>query len=99
MLESDIVQKIKKNVLDKLPRAFFFKVHGGPYQAVGIPDLIGCYQGCFVAIEVKRPGKEPTSIQEAVMAKLRNAGAFVCVATSVDEAQQLIAEIDRHLAA
>ena len=33
----------------------------GPYSTVGIPDIVGCYRGQFVAIELKSPdrGKDP----------------------------------------
>jgi len=41
----------------------YLKQHGGvwvntspgPYSAVGIPDILGCYRGQFVAIELKSP--------------------------------------------
>jgi len=79
-----------KKVLAPLPRSFFFKVHGGPYQIAGLPDIIGCYSGRFVAIEVKRPGNTPTKLQLAIMKKLADAGATVGVAYSVEEAQAII---------
>lgn len=86
-------------VLKKLTQAFFFKVHGGPFQRVGIPDIVGCYHGRFVAIEVKRPGEQPTARQMATLVKLRAAGAYVMVATDEEQVREFIARIDRELAA
>lgn len=93
MLERDIVERIRTKVLAPLPRSFFFKVHGGPFQQVGIPDLIGCLEGRFVAIEVKQPGKEPTKIQATILKKLAAAGAVVGVATSVEEARAIVERV------
>ena len=31
------------------------KIHGGPYQEVGLPDIIGCYEGRFYGLECKTP--------------------------------------------
>lgn len=95
MLERNIVASIFKKVLAPLPRSFFFKVHGGPYQLIGLPDIIGCLDGHFVAIEVKQPGKEPTKIQATVLKQLAAAGATVGVATSIEEAQAIIARTGR----
>lgn len=89
--EAKIVAAISAKVLKPLrPHLWFFKVHGGPFQRAGIPDFVGCYRGRFFAIEVKQPGKIPTPLQLIVMRELQEAGATVCVATSVAEAQALI---------
>lgn len=45
---------------------------------VGIPDIIGCVSGHFVAIELKRNEKEKlTKIQEYVLFKIEEAGGSV----------------------
>lgn len=52
----------------------------------GTPDVIGVHKsGRMVMIEVKRPGNTPTRIQEMVMDEWREAGAYVFVATSIDD--------------
>lgn len=63
-------------------KAWFIKM-----GKAGLPDIIGVQKrtGRMVAIEVKRPGKTPTDIQERVMGELHEYGALVFVATSVDE--------------
>lgn len=43
-------------------------------------DLLACYRGTFVAIELKRPGKKPTALQERVLDQVADAGgvSFWC---------------------
>lgn len=40
-------------------------------------DFVGCYQGLFIAVETKAPGKEPTARQEATIRTMRAAGGWV----------------------
>lgn len=49
-------------------------VLGGRHSVAGIPDLLICWQGRFIAIELKRPGESPTPLQLATLAKIRAAG-------------------------
>jgi len=42
--------------LKTLDCCWFVKIPGSPYLR-GIPDLIGCYQGRFFALELKTPGR------------------------------------------
>lgn len=69
---------------------YYFKLHGGAYQRMGFPDVIGCHNGWFVGIEVKLPGKEETytKIQRKQSLRLKNAGAIVFVATTVEEVDE-----------
>jgi Holliday junction resolvase len=82
-MERDIVKKIKDYI--KANGGFVVKFHGGPYAEVGIPDLLCCIGGVFVAVEVKQPGKKPTAIQEAKMAEIRAAGGRSFAVTSLAE--------------
>lgn len=54
----------------------------------GIPDLLCCWQGTFIAIETKAPGKRGnvTELQKYQMEGIRRAGG---VAVVVDDASQL----------
>jgi len=46
----------------------------------GIADIVGVYQGRFIAIEVKRKGKKPSLDQKAFLQRIEDCGgiAFVC---------------------
>ena len=56
MLERDIVAAIKRYLATLGGDAFFWKEHGGPYGASGVPDIICCYRGRFLGLEVKFSG-------------------------------------------
>ena len=54
MAEKDIVNAILR-YLKAVPACFAWKTHGGMYGTAGIPDIIACIGGRFVAFEVKTP--------------------------------------------
>ena len=58
------------------------KLHGGPTQQAGLPDLLAVKLGRAFFIEVKRPGEAPTPLQWHTLRQLRAAGAVAIVATS-----------------
>jgi Holliday junction resolvase-like predicted endonuclease len=66
--------------------------HGGIYSASGTFDLIICFRGMYVEMEVKRPksksnpGGEMSAIQISRIPKLEYAGAKWCVVHSPSEA-------------
>ena len=51
---------------------YFFPVTGG-FGRSGIPDIIACYKGNFVAIECKAGKNKPTALQDAEMFKINDA--------------------------
>lgn len=58
-----------------------FTVFGPP----GCSDILGVLNGRFLAIEVKRPGNEPTVDQQAFLDSVSHAGGIAAVAHSLDE--------------
>lgn len=64
MTERDIVAAILR-LLKKTPGCFAWKEHGGMYGTAGIPDIIACIGGRFVAFEVKTPTGKLTKLQES----------------------------------
>ena len=67
--------------------AWRMKVHGDIY-AVGIPDIIACYHGRFIAIECKDGNNKPTKLQSSVIRKINEAGGIAFVAYSVCEVEE-----------
>ena len=89
MLEKQVENQIKK-WLEK-HNYWYFKVHGGAFQKVGVPDIIACINGKFVAIEVKRPnGGVVSKLQQMQMKKIKENGGVVGVARSLDEFLQIL---------
>jgi hypothetical protein len=89
MLEKDIVNKIM-GYLKTVPGCFAWKEHGGIYGTAGIPDIICCYQGRFVAFEVKQPSGKLTKLQERAMTKIKRAKGEAFKVTSVSEVKEII---------
>lgn len=82
--ETLFVEKLKDRL--EAEGGWWVKIHGGPFQAAGIPDIIGCYKGRFVGIEAKMPGNRPSGIQRLVLDRLTEAGAICGVAFSIPQA-------------
>jgi len=78
--------------------AFVSKIHGGPRQSSGLPDIVGCYRGLFFGIEMKMPGKENTLTEKQAekLDKIREAGGIAVVATSVRDCLDVLARIDEY---
>jgi Holliday junction resolvase len=57
---------------------YFFPVTSG-YGRSGVPDIVVCHKGRFLAVECKAGYNKPTALQEAEMAKIRKAGGETLV--------------------
>lgn len=90
MKESRLQLKIRHALEREFPGSWWFKTHGSVYQPAGIPDLIGCVQGRFIALEAKTKTGEVSLIQSVTIARLTSAGAISCVVTSIDEAIEAV---------
>jgi hypothetical protein len=92
MGESTLQRNIRKKLKKEFRDSFWLKVHGGPYQAAGLGDLIGCVSGKFFMLEVKDPNEDhPVSpIQKIRIREVLNAGGVACVIESVEEALEVV---------
>lgn len=88
--ESRLQRRIREALEIEFPRSFWFKVHGGPFTRAGIPDLVGCVNGRFFALEVKQPGEEASRVQRKRIAQLTRAGATSDVVESPEEAIAIV---------
>lgn len=71
-----------------------YKVHGGPMQLNGVPDISGVYKGLSIWCETKLAYNKLSPIQAHRIGEIRKAGGFVVVAYSVEEAVALLDHID-----
>lgn len=76
---------------------WWVKYHvGGKYSTAGVPDIIGAYNGLFVAFEVKRPGGKLTKLQAMTHKQMREQGkAYVFVVDSLDMVKEVLYKLDR----
>lgn len=87
-LESSIVASILRK-LNSLPGTRAKKHHGSQFGSIEL-DIYGVSNGVPFFIEAKQPGKKPTARQEREIAAWRAAGAKAGVATSVNEALEIL---------
>lgn len=87
MNESKLTRNMVKKI-NEMPHTWARKIHGGPHQRAGIPDILGCTYGRFFGLEVKMPGKENnlTELQEYALKGILEAGGRAGLVTTVDEA-------------
>ena len=100
--EGKVKEKIKA-YLKEVGAWYYMPVQNG-MGVVGIPDLVCCYKGYFVGIETKAPKKKPTTKaqrwkkatanQQRRLTEIRDAGGYAIVADDLQQAKDLIEEID-----
>lgn len=90
-LESDLQAKCLRWV-KSLSEVWVLKVVGSATQASGVPDIIMCINGYFVAIELKRPdGKGTVSdIQKAQIQRIKRAKGVAEVVDSFDRFKEIV---------
>lgn len=85
--EGKVKDAVKKE-LRKRDIWFFMPMQNG-FGVVGIPDFICCWDGLFLAIETKAPGKrtQTTPNQDRVIAEIKDHSGRAIV---VDDVSQVI---------
>ena len=90
--------RLQKQVLDYLKSrgGHWIKIHASSFQSEGEPDIIGCYRGYFVAIELKNPnGKGRLSpMQEYKLNSIQENQGHTLVATQLSQVVGLLDDID-----
>lgn len=56
----------------------------------GVPDIICCYKGKFIALEVKAKSGELTPIQAVQILKIHVAGGRACIVRSVEDVKEVM---------
>ena len=86
--------KVKKKVKDFLDKLgiYHFSPPGMGLGRAGIPDIIACHRGRFIAIECKAGNNQPTALQARELDHIVRAGglAFVVRESNVDKLEELI---------
>jgi hypothetical protein len=95
--EGKVKEACKKFLRER--KAFFFMPVSNGMGQVGIPDIIICYRGVFVAIETKAPGKRNnvTDNQKRIMENIRDADGFAWVVDDPADLGALFTAIDAYL--
>lgn len=83
------LQKVVNRILKQIPGLWFYHPRETKRGTDGIPDVIGCYQGIFFAIELKSPGGDPRRKlrpeQRRVLEGIERAGGKIAVINNIDD--------------
>ena len=90
MREKVVENKIKDYLTSK--GIYHFKIHGDSFVKPGFPDIVACWDGKFLAIEVKRPGaKNEQSEQQKIHEKnILKSGGIYLLADNLDDVKKII---------
>jgi len=89
--EASIVRSIVNHLRQR--GYWYIKTWGAGFGRGGVPDIIVCADGRFVALEVKNEAGRVSKLQELEARHIRKSGGAVEVVRSLDEA---IAVLDLH---
>ena len=94
----NIVKKNVRKILDALDIYHFMPPANG-FGRAGIPDIIGCMGGHFIAIECKAGKGKTTALQDRELNAILNHGGTVYIARehNLDELKQLLTELRNEL--
>lgn len=81
-IQTDIIDWLRKQ------GAYTYNTIGSAYTQRDTPDLLVCWQGKFIGVEVKRPGKDATDGQERELQKIAHAGGMIAVPHSLEELKE-----------
>jgi Holliday junction resolvase len=82
--------KIQSKIIERLNSEKIYYVKVISASKAGIPDIIVCYNGMFIGIEVKNEIGELSKLQEYNLKKIRESGGKTLVIDSYDEAKNIL---------
>lgn len=89
--------KVKRKVTDILNKynAYFFYPPSNGFGRAGIPDIIVCYCGQFIAIECKAGKNTTTALQRKELRAIEDAGGYALVIneTNIDQVDAVLHQI------
>lgn len=88
--ETYIQQRTQELLNATFRHIWLFKVHGNMYQRAGVPDLVGCVQGVFFAIEAKTKTGVLDPLQEQTILEVNRAGGISFSFRSPEEAVEMV---------
>lgn len=93
--EGKVKLRIKQILKEQFPDAWFFWPRGTMMGRSGIPDLIICYRGYFIGVEVKAGRNRPTALQERELQGIQAAGGAALVVNEVT-LQEFVRLLERY---
>ena len=75
---------------------YAIKQHGSMISEPGIPDIIACYNGFFLAIEAKEIGNEPSRQQGIHIRNIQKSNGITCVIWDIEKLKVVLDIIDQY---
>jgi len=85
-------QAIQTKIIKYLESLGAYTVKTVILNRAGVPDLLVCLNGLFIAIEVKKRGNTTSALQKHHLNRIRRANGISIVAFSVEDVKQVLAE-------
>ena len=89
---SNLERDFQKEVLNYLNGrgGYWFKACASSFQTSGIPDIIGCFQGRFYGLELKRDkNARASALQEYNINKINKNGGISMIIYSIEQLKEL----------
>lgn len=86
MSEAEVTREIREYL--RVCGIFHWKQFQGLGALPGVADIIGCWRGRFLAIEVKKVGLKPTPAQRKFIDQVNAAGGIAFCAHSAQEVDE-----------
>lgn len=85
---------VQKKIIDYLHSVGAWTVKTIQCNKAGVPDILACYKGKFIALEVKRDSKSIVStLQKRTIKQIQRAKGISAVVTSVEEVKDILDRI------
>jgi Holliday junction resolvase len=89
--------KVKRKVTDILKKydAYYFFPASNGFGRAGIPDIIACYCGQFIAIECKAGKNTTTALQRRELGTIEDAGGYALVIseTNIEQVEAVLQQL------
>lgn len=93
MAKGHLEQDIQTSIMD-----FIYSIGGLPikqnqigiYGQAGVPDILSCIKGRFVAIEVKVPGETPKAHQKAFLEAITECGGVSMWTDNLNKVKEVL---------
>lgn len=82
--EGKVKYKLDKWLNERMPGHWKVKPRGGPFGKAGCPDYLICWQGVFIAIEVKSDMGQATAVQMLHLRLIQAAGGVAALLRGYD---------------
>jgi len=91
--ETRLRKRIQAAIVAAYPHVWLRKIHGGPMQNAGIPDMLGCLEGYFFGMEIKIQGKDATPVQSLEISRIIKAGGQAGIVRSPEEGLNFLSNL------